>query len=196
MKKGTQVSNRREQVLQKAMEVIVEEGLARLTMKRVAQKMGFSEPAMYRHFKDKQDLMRGMIHRVRERFFQIVDSADPTAPPRRFLEQTLCRLMKYLEEVNGVTILFLSDSTYNRDETLRKELLEWFQGMVERLSNYLEGAKARGETRPDLSVRGAALTIVGAIQCLTIRFIVGGGKLSITEPCKDVVEFLSLGVSG
>ncbi len=190
------MSSRREEVLQKAMEVIVQEGLARLTMKRVAQKMGFSEPAMYRHFKDKQDLMRGMIRRVRERFFQIVDQADFQAPPRQFLEQTLCGLMRYLEEVNGVTILFLSDSTYNRDESLREELLEWFRGMVERFTLFLEGAKARGETRPDLPVRGAALSIVGAIQCLTIRFVVGGGKLSITEPCKEVVDFLSLGVSG
>ncbi len=190
------MSSRREEVLQKAMEVIVEEGLARLTMKRVAQKMGFSEPAMYRHFKDKQDLMKGMIRRVREKFFQIVDQADQAAPPREFLEQTLCRLMDYLEKVNGVTILFLSDSTYNRDESLREELLAWFQGMEKRFTAYLEAARARGETRPDLSVRGAALSIVGAIQCLTIRFVVGGGNLSITEPCPEVVDFLAQGVKG
>ena len=187
---------RKEEILDKAMALLAEEGLNHLTMKRVAERVGFSEPAMYRHFKDKQDLMLAMIQKVRDRFFQIMDQADRSAPPGAFLEQTFCRILAYLEEVRGVTILFLSDSTYNRREPLRRALLEWFGGMESRFSAYLEEAKARGEVPERLHMKGAALTFLGAIQSLTIRYIIGDGKPSITEHCKDVLQVLLKGVTG
>ncbi len=187
--------NRREEILDEAMALLVEEGLSRLTMKRVAERVGFSEPAMYRHFKDKEDLMLAMIERVRGRFFRIADQADLSAPPRTYLEQTFCRILAYLEEVRGVTILFLSDSTYNRKEPLRQALLDWFRGMSSRFTEYLEGAKARGQVPPDLDPAAAALTWLGAVQALTIRYILEEGRVSITGSCDEVLEILLRGVT-
>ena len=52
---------RQTEIINAATELIGEGGVQNLTTKRLAAKMGFSEPALYRHFKDKNDILRSIL---------------------------------------------------------------------------------------------------------------------------------------
>ncbi len=78
-------TERKEAILDEAMKLIIENGLNELTMSKVAQRMGFSEPAMYRHFKNKQDLVISMIQRISGCFAEVSQKVDPDEAPEVFL---------------------------------------------------------------------------------------------------------------
>lgn len=187
-------SNRKEAVLDQAMELIIENGLSELTMSKVAGRMGFTEPAMYRHFRNKQDLIISMIRRQSGCFDEIFQQFDLGEPPDIFLPRYFEILLQHLEKVRGVTLLFLSESAFNRDPAIREELLEMFHSQIGRITTYLEQAAARGEIRPTVDPAVAALVFMGTVQAFTTRFLLSSGTVSSGESSRLALDVFLKGV--
>lgn len=56
-RKRPRSADRKEQILTETLDLIMNHGLAGATMTRIAAKVGISEPALYRHFKNRKELM-------------------------------------------------------------------------------------------------------------------------------------------
>lgn len=70
----------RERSLQAAIEVVRELGFDELTTRAIARKSGLTQPAIYRHFSGKEELVREVLGAIREDFYEKlarVDGADP-----------------------------------------------------------------------------------------------------------------------
>ena len=56
-----EIKKRQLQIIEAAGEILTESGLAGLTTKNLAAKMGFAESALYRHFKGKEEIIVTML---------------------------------------------------------------------------------------------------------------------------------------
>jgi AcrR family transcriptional regulator len=56
-----EIKQRQLEIIEAAGEILTQSGLAGLTTKNLAAKMGFSESALYRHFKSKEDIILTML---------------------------------------------------------------------------------------------------------------------------------------
>lgn len=56
-----ELKERQLEIITAAGEILTEHGLAQLTTKRLASKMGFSESALYRHFSSKEEILVTML---------------------------------------------------------------------------------------------------------------------------------------
>ena len=54
-------SKRQIEIIEAATKLIGEKGIQNLTTKNLAAEMGFSEPALYRHFKSKTDILQSVL---------------------------------------------------------------------------------------------------------------------------------------
>jgi AcrR family transcriptional regulator len=66
----------RDDVLTAAREVLDEDGIDALTMANVAKRVGFTTMAVYRHVRNREDLLEGVLDLV---LHEIADRADPDA---------------------------------------------------------------------------------------------------------------------
>jgi len=55
------LNDRQKQIVAAALGIIGERGLDALTMKAIAQRVGFSDAAVYRHFRDKSSMLGAMV---------------------------------------------------------------------------------------------------------------------------------------
>ena len=55
------LTDRQKQIIAAALGIISERGLEALTMKAIAQRVGFSDAAVYRHFQDKSSVLSAMV---------------------------------------------------------------------------------------------------------------------------------------
>ena len=67
----------RDDVLAAAREILDEEGMGALTMANVAARVGFTTMAVYRHVRNRDDLLEGVLDLV---LHEISDHSDPDAP--------------------------------------------------------------------------------------------------------------------
>ncbi len=188
------MSLRKQEILQEAMELIIREGIASLTMKGVAERVGFTETAMYRHFRGKRDLVISLIRLIRERFEGMFDHIPEGSPPEVFFREILCPILAYLEQVRGVTIQFLSESTYNRDELIRGELNDFLEGLIRRVKGYLEASRRKGSVRREIDCEAAAVLFTGILQSLTIRYLISGRTTDLEKGCEPVLDVFLRGV--
>lgn len=187
-------SERKEAILTEAMQLIIENGLSELTMSKVAKRMKFSEPAMYRHFQNKQDLVISMIQRISGCFAEVFGKFDQTEAPAVFLPKYFAAQLEYLETVRGVTLLFLSESAFSSNTVIREELQKMFRSQTGRVAAYLELAATRGEIRSDVDPAAAALVYMGTVQALTTRFILSSQTVSVSKSSQPALDIFLKGV--
>jgi AcrR family transcriptional regulator len=72
-----EINPKREQILQGAMQVFLQQGYAGTSMDRVAEKAGVSKNTIYNHFQDKEGLFTALIEQIATSRFQIVFSSVP-----------------------------------------------------------------------------------------------------------------------
>lgn len=56
-----QISDRQKEIIEVSSKILLEKGIKSLTTKTVAQEMNFSESAIYRHFKNKEEIIVTML---------------------------------------------------------------------------------------------------------------------------------------
>lgn len=82
---------RREEILQAAKELFLEQGYDSTTIRRIADRVGISAPALYLYFKDKEALMLALCDQTFGHLIEAIDEiektvADPLQRVRRFGE--------------------------------------------------------------------------------------------------------------
>jgi AcrR family transcriptional regulator len=78
---------RRELIVDTSREMIVTGGLASLSLRRLAERLGVTAPALYAHVRSKQDLVRAVAEAEFDRLvarFESVDATDPVDRVRAY----------------------------------------------------------------------------------------------------------------
>jgi AcrR family transcriptional regulator len=188
------VTDRKREILDVAMDLVVMDGVASLTMKRVADAMGFSEAAMYRHFDGKQDLIINLVRLVSGRFQEIFNDVDMDAVPAEFFSTLLGRILQYIERTRGVSMMFFSESTYNRDVPVREELADVFGCLIGYVSEYLESGMSSGVIRRGLDCDSGAVLFIGIIQSVTIQYILSDYSVSVDSHGSKLLDIYLQGI--
>lgn len=91
-----QKSGMRESLLGAAVELFGSRGFEAVSLRDVTAEVGLKPPALYNHFKSKDELLMAAILFALEKFNSIVvDADDPNAPPRERLDAMVRRHILY-----------------------------------------------------------------------------------------------------
>ncbi|HSG41220.1 MAG TPA: TetR/AcrR family transcriptional regulator [Thermoanaerobaculia bacterium] len=111
---------RQEEILDRAFELVRESGLASLTMKKVAERVGFTEPAVYRHFPTKQALVLGLLARLSGLLLVPIRAiaAEGMLPPVERLSRILSHHLGLIIDTDGLPFLILAEASAAGDEVV------------------------------------------------------------------------------
>lgn len=136
MDDGGAPSSRRDEILEQAFELVREAGLTGLTMKKVAERVGVTEPALYRHFPTKQAILVGIAQRLTEKLLGPIRAiaAEEEAPPEQRVERILTHHFRLVLDTNGLPFLLMAEASVSGDQdvadTLGGAMLSYQQIMV------------------------------------------------------------------
>ncbi len=156
------LSPRQQEILDETLQLVREGGLSKLTIRRVAERVGFSEPALYRHFPTKQSLILGLMARLEEmllgRAREIAEEAEKNAGER--LEEILRFHLDLNQENNSLPMLLLAEASTSGDPVL----IEHMRSILERYLGLLEGLVEEGQGE-------AVLTSTARPECLALLIL-------------------------
>ena len=177
---------RQEELLELALDLVREVGIAGLTVRRLAERAGFTEAALYRHFHNKQALLLAMVERVsEERLLGPLRTiaADRERTPRQRLAAVVRHHVSTILALEGLPVLILAEAAAAGDEAL----LARFRTVVGELQSILggliaeAGAPADGPSPPAL---GVVLIGIGAATALQHRL---GAPRAVEREVRDVL---------
>lgn len=102
----------KEKIMQTAAELFEEHGYREVSMRKIAQQLGYSHGAIYYHFKDKAELFSAMIAHNFEELTAVIDSAisaNPEAGRTRLQELFISYIQYGFSHKREYELMFLID---------------------------------------------------------------------------------------
>lgn len=164
-------SARQTEILDQAMALVRQGGLAALTTRRLAHRVGFTEAALYRHFPNKQALILGMMDRLEAMLLEPVSaiaSDESLSIPDR-LEQIVLHHTTLVRRQRSLPILLLAEASLSEDEALLERMRSIFQGYLTTVEGLIDEGQTRGEIVNGPEPDSLAMLLLGPPAALAIR---------------------------
>lgn len=156
---------RREQIVQAALSLVASEGLKRLSVARVARRIGVVPSALYRHFERKDDILDAMLAEVQARLAENVRAVREEAPDALGrLRALLLRHATLIVEHPGLPRLMFSDDVYAGQPRRRAQMYRGIKGYIDRVAAIVREGQDAGDIAGEVDAPAAAVLFLGLVQ--------------------------------
>ncbi len=160
-------SDRQKEIIQESLKLIANNGIQNLTIKNLSKAVKISEPAIYRHFTDKMDILMSIITylTIGEKWIlRKVRSSGPSA-----LDQVDGFFVEHFLQITAErnsTILRCSEALLQYNPKLSEKIISMLHMSRDALIEIIENGQKSGEIRTDISSKQLMIVIMGALRFL------------------------------
>ena len=148
----TRSTERRQQILEALAGELESRPGTRITTARLAEVVGVSEAALYRHFPSKARMFEGLFEFAEESVFSRVTKVTAEASGvERKLEQIMTVLLRFSELNPGISRVLLGDALVGEHERLRARSAQFFDRFETALKQVLRTDDATADARAAFS---------------------------------------------
>ena len=184
--------SRKDQILQALARMLETAPGERITTAALAEEVGVSEAALYRHFPSKARMFEGLIKFIEETLFlrisRILDD-ESSAETRCYNILTL--LLNFSDKNPGMTRLLTGDALVGETERLRARMAQLFNRVESQLKQVLREAQIRENLKPGVSPTALANLLLATCEGRLAQFVRSEFKKSPLENWDTQWEFLS-----
>ncbi len=188
-------SVRRREIIDAARLAVTEHGMRSLTIGNLARAVGVSEGAIYRHFRGKKQILAGLIEDIDYRLTRRMDliDGDPDSGLKR-LGQVL-RHNVAPSTLTGVSFLVIAEVLMNGDNELRRLMQASIDKHLAMIEAQLTVGVQKGEVKPEVDLKAAALHFYGLIQAVNTLNHFGSEEYPIGDS-QELWQIFNGGVTG
>ena len=185
---------RRAATVEAVVELAAEQNPSDITTTAIAQRMGLTQGALFRHFPTKDAILESVMDWVAERLLARVDKAAASAAsPMAALEAVFMAHIDFVAEHPGVPRMLFGERQ-RPGGTLPKKLVQTLiRHYGERLQHLLETGKTQGELHAQLDIEAASVSFIGSIQGLVMQSLLAG---DVTRMRRDAVGVFAIYLRG
>lgn len=186
---------RRAATVEAVVDLAGEQNPSDITTTAIAQRMGLTQGALFRHFPSKDAILQAVMSWVSERLLARVDRASEGASsPLAALEAIFMAHIEFVSEHPGVPRMLFSE-LQSSEKTLPKRIVQTLICHYgERLRGLLEAGKKQGELDAKLDVAAAAVLFIGTIQGLVMQSLLAGDPERIRCDAPSVFAIYRRGI--
>ncbi|MBN2875048.1 MAG: TetR family transcriptional regulator [Spirochaetales bacterium] len=181
-------TERKIEIIKAAFELISSAGIQELTIKRIAQAVGVSEAALYRHFSSKASILTAVLDEMTIRRDSTYERAVALSGNARetiagfFTEQA-----RLFEQEPALTIMLYPEDLFRNDEGLKARIAAIMDGTRARFGGLLSAGIDDGSIRADIDRDAVALALVGGFRLLVSAWRINPSGNSLRQAAQRYV---------
>jgi len=165
------LSERQTEIIQTTIKIIANKGIQGFTIKNLSEEIGISEPAIYRHFKSKTEILLIMLKQFQ--YFKKEISKKVLASNKKSFEKIKTvfdeLLNKFSENPPLVSVIF-SDEIFNNEKQLSDKITEIMDMNNAMFVTIIKEGQKNNEIRNDVKIQYIVLMIMGALRLLVKKW--------------------------
>lgn len=178
---------RQEMIIDEAIKIIHAEGYQSFSIRELAKQIKISEPAIYRHFLNKEDIILGILNRMLD-FDHLLEKEILTKKTaqnkvRQFIQFHFDFLEKNLE----MTSILFAEDMFDKSEMLRKRLLVIIQKRRDLLTTLIEEGKSNNEII-DVDTQDLLTLILGMIRMIVLEWRLSNFSFSLSQRGNNAIK--------
>ena len=181
-----ELTRRQQEIVRTALELIAAGGIRNLTIRNLADRLGLTEPAIYRHFRNKAEIVRTLIGEF--------DRGIPEASPERtgfeaVAAFTRSRFAQVAAQPPLAKVLF-AEELFMEDPQFAQLLLEMMHRHREKLGEHFRKAQRSGEIRQDIPEEMLFQLVFGPVRLLVKQWGLSGGAFDLRRKGEELIDVL------
>jgi len=179
--------SRKQQIVETVLELVAARGTEAVSVQLVADAIGVTQPAIFRHFPTKEAMWLAVMDWLEQRLVAIYSAADDSGEAslvvlsRMFLEH-----VKLIERYPALAKLVLSDQLRLQYPSLKERFGKIHQAYATRLTAVIDRAKADGAVA-DAAPKDAATMFLSLIQGLGFQFAIARLPVKLSTEAERVL---------
>jgi len=175
-------SKRQHEIIESAGRLLMDKGVKGLTTKNLALEMGFSESALYRHFKNKEDiivlLLDHLYNNIKERLEET--QKNDNAPSEK-LKAIFQSQFHYFSHHPHFIIAILSEGLFDETDKINRSILKIIAYKTNLISNIIEEGKQIQELNNEISTPEMVHIILGSFRLMMLKWKISKFEIDLVQ---------------
>lgn len=177
-----EITERQQEIINAAKRIIGSRGMGELTVRELAKELKITDGALYRHFKNKKEIVSLLIDDIETTLLTTIEEAVKKAEnPLGSLYEVLFSHISYAEQRKGLTFLLINEVVGLKDAYLQKKMHAVIEQYLKKIREVLAEGIEQKAFRKDMDVALASLAFFGLVQSLVTFWSLSNFKFSITK---------------
>ncbi len=157
-----ELSKRQNEIIRISLEIIAEKGIQGLTIRNIASKLGVVESAIYRHFKNKIEILYTLLETIKKD--SISDNFDKEKNTLTQLEEGLKKRFKVFVSFPALVSVIFSEDIFQNEINLIDKAKNITKNSIDGLVKIIEYGQEKRELRTDIKAEYLALMVIGSLR--------------------------------
>lgn len=191
-------TSRQIEIINAATELINQGGIQQLTTKALAEKMGFSEPAIYRHFKNKTDILSSVLNYfgmgLKTKMTELIQSEDKGIEK---LIQIIDFQFEHFSNHPAIVMVIFAETSFQYEEKLSSAVHNILTNKKERVVSIIQQGQKDGSIRSDVDPNQLASVFMGSMRFTILQWRLNNYSNDLKKEgvmLREVIEKLLRGV--
>lgn len=159
------------EIINASTELINQGGIQQLTTKALAEKMGFSEPAIYRHFKNKTDILSSVLNYfgmgLKTKMTELIEGDGKGIDK---LKQIIDFQFEQFSNHPAIVMVIFAETSFQYEEKLSNAVYNILTNKKERVVSIIEQGQKDRSIRSDVDPNQLASVFMGSMRFTILQW--------------------------
>lgn len=188
-----EISNRQLEIIEVSGKILIEKGIKGLTTKTVASEMNFSESAIYRHFKSKEEILVALLSLLKQNMSKRLNAQiKPQNSAKENFKAVFASQFNYFKRNPHFVVAVLSEGLLDESEEIKRIVLQLMRNKMQILANILAQGKQNNEFTKEIPTEDLLPIILGSFRFQMLKWKLSGFEFDIEKEGEKNIENLLL----
>ena len=185
--KNKTAEQRRLETVETLIDLAGEQNPNAITTQALADKMGLTQGAIFRHFPTKESIFSGVMGWVAERLMKHIHKAiksEDSAIDK--LQSMFLAHISFVSKHPGIPRILFGELQHDKNSVPKQMVKQLIAQYADLLQDIMRTGKERGELNPNLDIEAATLLFIGSIQGLVMQSMLAADRQDMLAQAEAV----------
>ncbi len=181
------------EIIEAATKLIGEKGIQNVTTKHLADEIGFSEPALYRHFKGKTEILVSVLEYFR---YKMSESLAPLLEKQKTGLDKIRQLVEFqfnlFTENPAIIMVIFAETSFQYDKTLSATVNKLLNQKKQLAVNIINEGVSDGSIRDDINVDQLMSIILGSMRFNVLQWRLSKFQFDLNQKGVELCQTINL----
>lgn len=166
-----ELSERQKQIINVSMQLIADKGIQSLTIKNISKNVGISEPAIYRHFDSKTEILLSILEMFIENNKKIfTDKIAENESIETVINILFDNFIKTFSEYPTLISIVFSEEIFRNDVVFKEKTKAIIENNYNIITGLIKKMQQKGQINKDFDPKSLTTVILGSLRLCIKRW--------------------------
>lgn len=186
-------TERQQQIIEAGLELISAKGIQALTIKNLSKKIGVTEPAIYRHFDNKIQILTTLLEWLKYKSSRLFEEEYNTADTAmEKITHLFTNHFKVFMDMPSLTSVIFSEEIFRNESSLIEKMSEVIEHNNQILTFIVSEGQKNNEIRKDIDARTLVIMIMGTLRLYIKKWQFSGMNFNLEKEGKKIIKMIEV----